>query len=125
MAEIGGTQGSATANGQTLEGSEWTFDGDQAAPDRSNWTTAGEPLNAAGQRTGTISMSGPVSTTSNLTGKGVTRGTVVAFVLIAAGGIRITVSGRVTKVGYRQNKDNGTDWNITAQQYGSANIQGM
>lgn len=125
MAEISGTEGSVLAGGVALEASEWTWDGDQAVIDRSNFTTNGEPLNAPGQRTGAISMSGPVSTTTALAAKGVTRGALVTFQLRVTANLRVQVVGRVSKVNYKQNKDSGSDWVINAAQYGAATLVGL
>lgn len=127
MAEISGVEGSVLAGGVALEASECSIDLDQAVVDRSHWGTAGEPLNAAGQRTGTISASGPVSTTSNLALKGVTRGSLVTFRknVNSAGTVFIQVQGRVSKVSLNNNKDQGPNWSITASQYGPATLTGV
>lgn len=125
MAEISGVEGSVLAGGVALEASEWSFDGDQAVIDRSNFTTAGEPLNAAGQRTGAISMSGPTSTTTLLGPKGVARGALVTFRLKVAANVWVEVRGRVSKFTINQNKDQGSNWSVQAAQYGPATIVGV
>lgn len=125
MAEISGVSGAILARGVALEGSEWSADLDQAVVDRSNFTTAGEPLNAAGQRTGTMSMTGPVSTTSSLAARGVARGAVVLFTFRVTAALGVQVYGRVSKVSYSNNKDNGPSWTVQASQYGPAVIVGI
>lgn len=127
MAEISAVDGGVLANGAQLEASEWSADLDQATPDRSSWLTAGEPLNAAGQRTGTITVSGPASTLTALTAKGVARGSVVTFKLYLSvlSNVFIQVNGRVSKFAPKNDKDNGPGWSITAAQYGAATIQGI
>ncbi len=125
MAEISGTQGSVLAGGVALEASDWSWDGDQAVIDRSNYTTAGEPRNASGQRTGQISMSGPVSTTTALAAKGVTRGTLVTFRLRVTDTLYVEVQGRVSKYNMTGSHANGANWSIQAAQYGAAAIVGL
>lgn len=125
MAEISGTEGSVLAGGVALEASEWSGDFDQAVIDRSNFTTNGEPANAPGQRTGSITMRGPVSTTTALAAKGVTRGTLIVFRLRVTPNLLIQVAGRVGKCNWNQNKDTGSDWNVQASQYGPVTIVGL
>lgn len=127
MAEISGVEGSILAGGVALEASECSIDLDQAVVDRSHWGTAGEPLNAAGQRTGNLSASGPVSTTSNLVLKGVTRGTLITFRkrVNSLGTIFVQIQGRVSKVSLTNNKDDGPKWSIQASQYGPATLTGI
>lgn len=127
MAEISGTDGSVTAGGAALEATEWSADLDCAAPDRSSFLSAGSPRNASGQRTGTITMQGPISTTTNLTGKGIALGVLVTFKLFisVSAGISIQVQGRVTKFNPKNNKDPGPDWSVTAQQYGDPTLVGI
>lgn len=123
--EISGTEGSVTGAGVALEASEWDFDGDQAVIDRSNFTTGGEPANAPGQRTGAISMSGPVSRTTALAAKGVTRGSLVVFQLRVTANLMLQVVGRVSKCKWGQNKDTGSNWTVQASQYGPITIVGL
>jgi hypothetical protein len=125
MAEISGVQGSVKIGAAVVEASEWSADLDQAVVDRSNFATNGEPLNAGGQRTGSITMSGPVSTTSDLVLAGITRGSVVAFVLGCAATVSLTVSARVSKVSYTNNKDDGPKWTVNGSQYGAATLTGL
>lgn len=125
MAEISGTEGSVLAGGVALEASDFSWDGDQAVIDRSNYTTQGEPSNAGGQRTGNISMSGPVSTTTALAAKGVTRGTLVLFRLRVTANLWVEVRGRVSKHNLTGSHANGNNWSIQAAQYGAATITGL
>lgn len=125
MAEISGVEGSVLANAVALEASDWSFDRDCAVVDRSNYTTGGEPLNARGQRTGTMSMSGPTSTTSALALKGVDVGSLLTFRFRATPLIWVEMRGRVSKINGTGNKDNGSNWSIQAAQYGAATVSGF
>lgn len=125
MAEISGVEGSCLAGGVALEASDWSADLDQAVIDRSNYTTAGEPSNASGQRTGSISMNGPISTTTALAAKGVTRGTLVLFRLRVTVTLYIEVYGRVSKFNATGSHANGANWSVQASQYGAATIVGL
>jgi len=122
MAEISGTEGSVKAGGVAVEASKWSASLKQAVIDRTNFTTSGEPRNAAGQRTGAITMSGPYSTTTALHAKGIIRGQLVTFVLGITASLAITVQGRVEDVTHDQDKDAGSNWSISAQQYGAATV---
>ena len=90
--EISGTEGSIMVGVNAIEGSDWSADLDQAIIDRTNFTTLGEPLNASGQRTGSITMNGPVSTTSSLTLAGISLGLKVTFKLGITAAIFVTVT---------------------------------
>lgn len=125
MAEISGVEGSITAGGAALEASEWSADLDTAVIDRSNFTTAGEPVNARGQNTGTITASGPASTTTNLAGKGITRGALVTFVLRMTANVAVTVQGRVSKISYSNSSSDGPKWTVNAAQYGAPSFVGI
>jgi hypothetical protein len=126
MAELSGVEGAILADGQALEGVEFSIDRDCAVIDRSNWTTNGEPLNAAGQKTGSISASGPVSTTSDLQGKGVIEGALVTFVGVCrANANYVSVRGRISKITINNNKDNGPGWSLQAARYGAATVVGV
>jgi hypothetical protein len=126
MAELSGVEGSILADGQALEAVEWSIDRDCAVVDRTNFTTNGLPLNAAGQKTGSISASGPVSTTSQLAAKGIVEGALVTFVGVArASQCYASVRGRVSKITINNNKDNGPGWSLQASQYGEATVVGL
>ena len=126
MAEISGVEGAILANGVALEGVEFSMDRDCAVIDRSNWTTNGLPLNAAGQKTGSISASGTVSTTSDLQGKGVIEGALVTFVGVCkASQCYVSVQGRISKITINNNKDQGPNWSLQASQYGAATVVGV
>ncbi len=123
--EISGTEGRVFSGGVEIEAADWTADLDQAAVDRSSFKTRGEPLNAEGQRTGNITVSGPLSKATLLVDAGVIRGRVVSFRLTATTNVEVTVRARVTKVSYGSTKDNGPNWTINAAQYGAASLAGL
>lgn len=125
MAEISGTEGFVRVGGVAVEASEWRANLKQAVIDRTNFTTGGEPRNAAGQRTGTITMSGPRSTTTNLAALGITRGSLVTFVLGITASLGLTVVVRIADLDFSQNKDNGSDWSLSGEQYGAAAVTGL
>jgi len=125
MAEISGTEGSVLANNVALEASEWSVSRKGAVIDRTHFGTNGLPLNAAGQKTGDFSMSGPVSTTSNLALKGVDVGSLLLFRFRVTVNLWLQSYGRVSQVDHKQNKDSGSDWVINASQYGAVTVVGV
>lgn len=124
MAEIGGTEVSMLANGVALEVADFGWSGRQAVIDRSNATTAGEPRNASGQRTGQITASGPRSTTTALIAKGIVRGALVTFRIRATANIYVEVQARISQEEFSCGHTKGADWSITAEQYGAATFAG-
>lgn len=124
--EMSGVEGAILAGGVALEGVEWSIDRDCAVIDRTNFTTLGLPLNAAGQKTGSISASGTVSGTSNLAAKGIVEGALVTFVGVArASSSYVSVQGRISKITLNNNKDQGPSWSLQASQYGAATVVGI
>lgn len=105
------------ANGRELPADEYDPDLRQAAIDRANFMTRGEPLTAAGQRTGEVSFGGPYEGTLILE-----RGdlAVLVFGITATLGIAITV--RVTSWKVSNTKEQGPRWRITGAQHGAVGI---
>jgi hypothetical protein len=115
---LSGTSGYVQADGVAKSGDKWTFNGEQVAVDRANFTTSGEPSNAAGQRTGQITFEGPYEDAP----LGVDRGTVYTFKLGITAAIFLSVPGRVTNVTFSNDAKDGPRFSITAQQHGAANL---
>ena len=119
---ISGVDGFVQAGGLSLKADKWTADLKQVVVDRSNFTTAGEPLNAAGQRTGDITMEGPYEGVI-----GVDRGQLVILTLGISQSqqLAVVLTARVSALNFTNDKDSGPRWSLTASQYGPATIQGL
>jgi hypothetical protein len=117
---ISGTLGSVLVGGISKAGDKWSWSGDQAAVDRANFQTLGEPLNAAGQRTGEVTFEGPVEGVV-----GIERGLVYLFKLGVTNTIGVAVSGRVTNVTFTNDAKDGPRFSVKAAQFGAASIIGM
>lgn len=124
MAEIGGTDVSMLANGFALEVADFQRTNRKAVIDRSNATTLGEPRNATGQRTGQITASGPRSTTTALIAKGIVAGALVTFRVRATPNLYIEVQARISEETMTNGHTKGSDWSITAEEYGAATYVG-
>src|SRR5262245_41554384 len=112
-----GTQGYVRIGGVSKTASKWTADLKQVVVDRSNYTTAGEPLNAYGQRTSDITVSGPYEGPLQ-----VVRGSLVDVVLGISADLFITVRMRVGGVQFTKDKDGGPEFTLTGNQYGPASV---
>lgn len=114
---LSGLTGSIKVDGTEKTADKWDADLDQAVVDRANFTTLGEPLNAAGQRTGQITMEGPYEGTL-----GVIRGQLYTFRLVMDNGVEITTQARVSKVKFTNDAKDGPKWVVNAAQYGAATV---
>lgn len=114
---LSGTSGYVNVNGVAKTADKWSGDLDQAAVDRANFTTAGEPSNAAGQRTGDITVEGPYEAAL-----GILRGTVYTFRLGVTSLLYMDVPARVTRVSVNNDCKDAPRWRVTAKQYGAATL---
>lgn len=117
---LSGTLGYVKVNGALKPADKWSGDFDQAVIDRSNFTTAGEPANARGQRTGEMSIEGPYEGPM-----GIERGNLYVFLLGSTAGLFITATGRVSKISFTNDKDSGPRFSIKAAQYGPLGVTTM
>src|SRR5262245_3238094 len=118
---ISGVEGFVQAGGISKPCDKWTASLKQVVVDRSNFMTAGEPLNAAGQRTGDITIEGPYEAPI-----GIDRGQLVTLTLgISATPFAVVVTARVSDLTVNNDKDSGPRWSITASQYGPATVTGL
>ena len=117
---ISGTQGYVLNAGVAIPADKWDADLNQATPDRSNFMTQGEPLNAAGQRTGSVTLQGPYEALI-----GFERGALATVGLGITADIAIVVVIRISNYKFSNDKDGGPRWQITGQQYGAATVAGV
>jgi len=87
----------------------------QIAVDRSNYTTEGEPLNSAGQKSGQFTCEGPYEGVI-----GISTGNVYAFTAGITALISATVNARVTEFEIFSDHQRGPRWRCTAEQTGAA-----
>lgn len=113
---LSGTTGYVIADGVTLSADKWDASLDQVAVNRANFTTAGEPSNSAGQRTGQISLEGPMEDGT----VALVRGALVTFKLGLTDTLFVTVNARVTNFNPSNDSNDGPRFKVTAQQHGAA-----
>lgn len=114
---LSGLTGAVTFNGASTSCDKWEADLAQVSVDRSSFQTEGEPKTAPGQRTGKLSCEGPYEQVL-----GIDRGNLVNFVFVTTTALNVTVTGRVTKVKFSNDKDTGPRFAIEAEQDGAATI---
>jgi hypothetical protein len=118
---ISGTEGFVLKDGVAKPADKWSANLKQVVVDRSNFMTAGEPLNAKGQRTGEVTIEGPYEAPL-----GIDRGQLVLLSLgLSALPFAISVTVRVSDLVITNDKDSGPRWSITGSQYGAASVIGL
>jgi hypothetical protein len=110
---LSGTTGYVLVNGVPKTASKWTASLKQAVIDRANFTTAGEPINSAGQRTGTITLEGPYEDTV-----GIVLGNLYTFVLGFTPQLLVQVQARVSDFTPSNDCADAPRWSLTAEQFG-------
>lgn len=112
---ISGIEGYVEADGTRLSADKWSASLEQTAVNRANFTTAGEPSNAGGQRTGTVDLEGPMEDGT----VSLTRGAVVTFKLGLTDSIWLSVPARVTNFSPSNDANDGPRFKVTAAQHGA------
>lgn len=114
---ISGLEGYVLVGGVAVTADEWSAPLDQAIVDRMNFMTNGEPFNAAGQRTGQITFSGPYEGPII-----VQRGTVYVFKLGFNTSFYVLINARIKNVTLSNKANDGPRFQIQAAQIGSAGL---